>query len=96
MKQFMEWNCFIVWLKDKSKLWQIYGYYNRYNHFNIVKSMWAMNVLGARFIWMELGRPTPPKSATKLGQVVRKIRKNAENDTKYKVISIHDLKSHSF
>jgi hypothetical protein len=86
VKQFMEWNCFIVWSKDKSRLRQIFGYYNRCNHFSIVKSTWATNVLGARFIWTELGRPTPPKSATKLGRVVRKTKKNAENDAKYATI----------
>jgi hypothetical protein len=46
------------------------------------KPMW---VLVARFILTELGRPTPPKSAIELGCVVKKTKKNAENDAKYKV-----------
>jgi hypothetical protein len=69
VKHFREWNCFIVWSKDKSRLRQIPGYYNRCNHFSIFKPTWATNVLGARFIWTELGLPTPPKSATELGHV---------------------------
>jgi hypothetical protein len=85
IKNFRKWNCFIVWSKDKSRLRQIFGYYNRYNHFSIFKSTWATNFLGARFIWTELGRPTPPKSATKLGCVVRRLKKNVKNDAKYKV-----------
>jgi hypothetical protein len=63
-KPFSKWNCFIVWLKDKNRLRQISGYYNRCNHFSMFKPTWATNVLGARFMWTELGRPTPPKSAT--------------------------------
>jgi hypothetical protein len=85
VKNFRKWNCFIVWSKDKSRLRQIFGYYNRYNHFSIFKSTWATNFLGARFIWTELDRPTPPKSATKLGCVVRRLKKNVKNDAKYKV-----------
>jgi hypothetical protein len=50
------------------------------------KPTWATNVLGARFIWMELGWPTPPKSATEVGRVVRRTKKNAANDAKYKVL----------
>jgi hypothetical protein len=45
-----------------------------------------MNVLGARFIWMELGWPILPKSATEVGRVVRRTEKNAANDAKYKVL----------
>jgi hypothetical protein len=37
---------------------------------------------------MELGRPTPPKSTTKLSQVVRRTNNKAKNDAKYKVSSI--------
>jgi hypothetical protein len=85
VKPFLKWNCFIVWSKDKNRLRQISGYYNRCNHFSMFKPTWATNVLGARFIWTELGRPTPPKSATDIGRVVHRTKKNAENDTKYKV-----------
>jgi hypothetical protein len=85
VKPFLKWNCFIVWSKDKNRLRQISGYYNRCNHFNMFKPTWATNDLGARFIWTELGWPTLPKSATEVGQVVRRTKKNAANDAKYKV-----------
>jgi hypothetical protein len=49
------------------------------------KPIWVMNVLDARFMWMELGRPTPPKSVTEVGRVVRRTKKNATNDAKYKI-----------
>jgi hypothetical protein len=55
VKHFRKWNCFIVWSKDENKLQQ--RYYNTCNHFSIFKPMYETNVLGARFIWMELGRP---------------------------------------
>jgi hypothetical protein len=85
VKHFRQWNCFIVWSKDKSRLRQISGYYNRCNHFIIFKPTWKTNVFGARFIWKELGYPTPPKSATKLGQVVKRLKKRAANNAKHKV-----------
>jgi hypothetical protein len=28
IEQFLQWNCFIVWSKDKNRLRQILGYYN--------------------------------------------------------------------
>jgi hypothetical protein len=91
MKPFSRWNCFIVWSKDKNRLRQISGYYNRCNHFSMFKPTWATNVLGARFMWTELGRPTPPKSATEVRHVVRRTKKNATNDAKYKVRRKHHL-----
>ena len=60
-------------------------YYNWYNHFSMFKPTWATNVLGARFIWTELGRPTLPKSATKIGRAIHRTKKDAKNDAKYKV-----------
>jgi hypothetical protein len=61
------------------------GYYNQCNHFNIFKPTWATNILGAKFIWIKLDRPIPPKSATEVGQVARRMKKNVENDAMYKV-----------
>ena len=89
VKPFLNWNCFIVWSKDKNRLRQISGYYNRCNHLGVFKPTWSTNVLGARFIWTELGRPTPPKSATEIGRVVRRTKKDAANDEKYKVNNIN-------
>jgi hypothetical protein len=85
IKPFLHWNCFIVWSKDKSRLRRISGYYNRCNHLGVFKPTWATNVLGARFIWTELGRPKPPKSATQIGRVVKRTKNDAVNDRKYKV-----------
>ena len=84
-KPFPNWSCFIVWSKDKNRLRRISGYYNRCNHLGVFKPTWAMNVLGARFIWIELGRPKPLKSATQIKRVVKRTKKDAENDKKYKV-----------
>ena len=50
VQPFLNWNCFIVWSKDKNWLRQILGYYNRCNHLGVFKPTWATNVLGARFI----------------------------------------------
>ena len=88
IKPFLNWNCFIVWSKDKNRLRQILGYYNCCNHLGTFKPTWATNVLGTRFIWTELGRPTPPKSATEIGRAVRRTKKDAANDAKYKVKKI--------
>ena len=49
------------------------------------KPTWATNILGMRFIWIELGRPTPPKSATEIGRAIRRTKKNPANDAKYNV-----------
>ena len=85
---FQKWNCFIVWTRSKEKLRKISAYYNRVNHFSSFKPTWSTNILAARFIWIELGSPVPPKTATALGTVVRQGRKDLENDGKYKVISV--------
>jgi hypothetical protein len=66
VKHFRKWNCFIVWFRNKSQLRQISGYHNRCNHFSIFKPMRATNILGARFIWAELGLSTLPKSTIEL------------------------------
>ena len=94
VKPFLNWNCFIVWLKDKNRLRQISEYYNRCNHFSMFKLTWATNVLSARFIWTELTWPTPPKSTTELRRVICRTKKNAANDAKYKVHNkLHPLHS---
>jgi hypothetical protein len=45
VKPFIRWNCFIVWSKDKNRLWQISRYFNHCNHFSMFKPMWATNML---------------------------------------------------
>jgi hypothetical protein len=42
------------------------------------KPKWATNVLGARFIREELGRPTPPKVTKEVGLITRWTKKNAK------------------
>jgi hypothetical protein len=49
------------------------------------KPIWATNVLGARFIKNKLDRSTPPESTTEVGHFARRMKKNVENDAKYKV-----------
>ena len=88
VKPFFNQNCFIMWLKDKNWLQQILGYYNRCNHLGVFKPTWVTNVLGTRFIWTELGWPTPPKSTTEIGRVVQRTKKDAANNAKYKVNNI--------
>ena len=82
VKPFLNWNCFIVWSKDKNQLRQISGYYN---HLGMFKPILATNVFGARFIWTKLSRPTLPKSVIGIGRAVRRTKKDAANDAKYKV-----------
>ena len=64
---------------------QISGYYNHCNHLGVFKPTWATNVLGARFIWIELGWPKPLKSTMEIGRAVCRTKKDAANDAKYKV-----------
>ena len=85
---FQKWNCFIVWTRSKEKLRKISAYYNHVNHFSSFKPTWSTNILAARFIWIELGSPVPPKTMTTLGTVVRQGRKDLKNDGKYKVNSL--------
>ena len=82
-----------MYSKSKEKLRKISAYYNRVNHFSIFKPSWSMNILSARFIWTEIGRPLPPKSATTVGRAVQANVRDKENDRKYKVIPILSLRS---
>ena len=85
VQPFLNWNCFIIWSKDKNWWRQILGYCNRCNHLGVFKSTWATNVLGARFIYTKLGRPKPLRFATEIGRAVRRTKKDATNDAKYKI-----------
>ena len=87
---FQTWNSFIVWSKSKEKLRKISAYYNCVNHFSVFKPSWSTNILSARFIWTELGRPNPPKSTTGVGRASVKAQiRDRDNDQKYKVILNH-------
>uniref|UniRef100_A0A7I4AG42 Uncharacterized protein n=1 Tax=Physcomitrium patens TaxID=3218 RepID=A0A7I4AG42_PHYPA len=80
LKHFRTWNCLIVWTKDKQKLRRLSAYYNRVNHFSVFKPTWSTNVLAALYIWTQLGKPIPPKSATRVGKLVTNPVKDAAND----------------
>ena len=58
---FRTWNCFIVWSLDAEKLRYISAFYNRVNHFQAIQPSWATNILGARSVWIAMGRPKHPK-----------------------------------
>ena len=57
LKYFRTWNCYIVYTRDKEKLRKISTFYNRVNHFNNFLPSWATNIIGARPLWVNLGRP---------------------------------------
>ncbi len=85
LKHFRKWNCFIVWSKDKEKLRRISAFYNRVNHFSVFKPDWSTNVLSSRFIWTELGRPQPPKSAVEVGRKLTRTRQSPIEAKKYTI-----------
>ena len=85
LKHFRKWNCFIVWTKEKEKLRRISGFYNRVNHFCVFKPDWSTNVLGARFIWTQLGRPTPRPITVATAQGLQKPKRNPPVSKKYQV-----------
>jgi hypothetical protein len=85
LKHFRKWNCFIVWSKNKEKLRRISAYYNRVNHFSVFKPDWSTNVLSSRFIWTELGRPQPPKSAVEVGRRLTRVRQSPVEAKRYSV-----------
>lgn len=60
LKHFRTWNCYIVFSNDKERLRKISAFYNRVNHFANFQPSWATNILGARSIWINLGRPKAP------------------------------------
>jgi hypothetical protein len=74
IKEFAEWNCFVVWTKNSETLRSISAYYNRVNHFGVIKPSWATNILGARQVWINLGRPKNPKEAVEVGRVNQALR----------------------
>ena len=58
---FRTWNCFIVWSLDAEKLRYISAFYNCVNHFQPIQLSRATNILGARSVWIAMGRPKHPK-----------------------------------
>ncbi|CAA9336781.1 hypothetical protein AVDCRST_MAG94-2149, partial [uncultured Leptolyngbya sp.] len=71
LKYFRTWNCYIVYTRDKEKLRKISAFYNRVNHFNNFLPSWATNIIGARPLWVNLGRPkAPPAQNTPGGRAL--------------------------
>lgn len=89
-KEFRKWNCFIVWTKNEEILRSISAYYNRVNHFDVIKPLWATNILGTRQVWKNLGCPKNPKEAVEVRRVVHAARNKAAhlNNKKFKVMTI--------
>ena len=89
-KHFRTWKCFVVWSKDKVKLQRISAYYNRCNHLKMFKPSWATNILGARQIWINMGRPKSKKISTAVRgsrATSSRTREQVVNDEAYKVRS---------
>ncbi len=80
LKYFRTWNCYIVFTRDKEKLRKISAFYNRVNHFNNFLPSWSTNILGARPLWVNLGRPKVPKALNAPGG-----RSLSANDRNYHV-----------
>jgi len=88
IKEFAQWNCFIVWTKNNEKLRQISAYYNRVNHFGAIKPSWATNILGARQVWIKLNRPKNPKELVQVGtsSQASRTKEATINKTKFNVM----------
>jgi hypothetical protein len=80
---FKTWNCFIVWSLSAEKLRSISAYYNRVNHFQAIQPSWATNILGARSVWIAMGRPKHPKGDGTGPALARKDQNSLS--TKFKV-----------
>jgi hypothetical protein len=83
-KHFRSWECFVVWNEDKSIIRKISAYYNRVNHFMNTNPTWATNIIGARELWISLGRPMPPNEATEVGRALAKKKTKAQKQSKDK------------
>jgi hypothetical protein len=52
------WKAYIVWSLKKNQLVCISEWYNACNHLKHSQSTWGSNILSARSIWLNYGRPT--------------------------------------
>lgn len=93
-KCFKTWDCFVVWNEDKSIIRKISAYYNRVNHFMNTNPTWATNIIGARELWLSLGRPENPKEATEVGRAIANKKTKAQKQSKDKYdVSIDQFNS---
>lgn len=65
----------------------ILAYYNRINHFVAMKLSWSTNILGARTIWENMGKPRNSKDATpvRTHSIALCNVKKKRNSSKFKV-----------
>ena len=79
---FRLWSCFIVWFEDAKILRSIFAYYNRINHFQMIQSSWATNILGARKVWESMGCPENPSQITAVGTTIQPRASDIQSRTK--------------
>jgi len=93
LKNFLEWDCYIVWSDRSEILRTISAYYNRVNHFVAMKPSWSTNILGARTVWERFGKPKNPKELTLPGtlSVAKKNVEKKKNAAVWKVRSLGRL-----
>ena len=64
----MEWDAYIVWSNDKNQLQSISKFYNICNGMDQAVAMWGTNIISARKVWLNFGRPQPSQSDIDLRQ----------------------------
>ena len=64
----MEWNAYIVWSNDKNQLQSISEFYNICNGMDQAVATWSINIISARKVWLNFGRPQPSQSDIDLRQ----------------------------
>ena len=89
VKNFRQWDCYVVWSIDAQKLRDISAYYNRVNHFVAQKPSWSTNILGARKVWELMGRPRNPKEAAPIA-TMSNVKRNVESTANKKKFMVRD------
>jgi len=69
-KKFETWDCYVVWNANSRIIRKISAFYNRMNHFQNYSPTWATNIISARSVWIQYGRPPPPKEPMELGKTI--------------------------
>ena len=64
----MEWDAYIVWSNDKNQLQSISKFYNICNGMDQAVATWGTNIISARKVWLNFGRPQPSQSDIDLRQ----------------------------
>ena len=64
----MEWDSYIVWSNDKNQLQSISEFYNICNEMDQAVATWSTNIISARKVWLNFGRPQPSQSNIDLRQ----------------------------